>query len=258
MKIRLAYPSATLIVVLSLLLILVGTAGIARASGSSANKGSRKAVPSASLFKNKILIVPFEVLNKGEICVVFDPNKIPGDPIEAYQKLYLVLPKQGTEISSLNDLKGKVKIRTAGEALAYCRLRTSPTTWYLWPNQCYLEIVPLDSLDLTFFFGNRDEYKYTKASYKDKTNRLNGFNGIVEPKSALSKFGIKPTTCTATKDGYEIHRTFIDNKQIGMGPYYSIAVTEQVGKDGSYSIQMGPKHKLREDMGVKWFIEWFM
>jgi hypothetical protein len=197
------------------------------------------------------LKVPFEVLAHGKLCVGLPPTPGLGDPIEAHQRLYLVLPKKAVQVRSLDELRGKVRIRTPEEALAYCRLRTSPVTWYLWPDTGYMEIVSRDSVDDGYCFGDTKKCELRRRA-------SSGYNGLVASKTTLAGLGIKPPTCRSSRGGYEVHRTLMMRDEKAFDSFFSVEISELVGRDGKYVAKMGQKRRLTDSNGVEWNMEWFM
>lgn len=175
------------------------------------------------------LVVPFEILHGGKL-IVARPDERRGTnsfPEFANYSLFLVFPDGSTPIWQLNALRGRVRIRTPEEALAFCRLLTSPVTWYVWAQPDHydeMEPVSKDNLPNQFFFRNKEEDPNWGSIFP-----------LVAPKEGLAKIGITPATVKRTAEGYEIHRTLY--RQIwGDGPStgYLADVVETVRPDGTY------------------------
>ena len=65
-----------------------------------------------------------------------------GLPMEAFEHLVYEHRDYVTPVRELGDLKSKVTIDTAAEAIDYVHLRTSPSTWFLFGGSPIVEVVP--------------------------------------------------------------------------------------------------------------------
>jgi len=146
--------------------------------------------------------------------------------------LDLVLPSETIRIETLAQLRGRVQIRSPREALAFCRLGTSPSTYDLYNRATMryeLEIVSNDEVDSDFTFGNQHDAKTYQVS-----DELSGYRGIISSRRKLDDMGIAPTEVHQTAEGFEVRRTLMvwdhntDRKHMER-------VVEVVGYDGSYA-----------------------
>lgn len=184
------------------------------------------------------LEVPFTI-SKGGTLIVGPEGEAGGmprmslSPIERWEVLDLVLPNETIQIETLDQLYGRVQIRSRREALAFCRLGTSPKTYYLLLNKATmiseLEIVSNDEVDSDFMFGDEHYAKGCRVS-----DKLSGYRGIVSSRKKLDEMGITPTEVHKTAEGYEVRRTLmVDNHNTGRK--HMERVVEVVGYDGSYA-----------------------
>lgn len=115
-------------------------------------------------------------------------------------------------ISSLNQLKGWVEIKTDAEALAYVRLQTDDATWWSFPDHMF-EITPEeDSIHLSYGVG------------------MYSMNGKVTPQW-MRDHHIPSPSVVRTATGWAIHRVCV---QTEVDKSTLMNVTEEVGPDGSY------------------------
>lgn len=258
--------SRVAIVCMASLLITSASAFAVKKTGLDANQGRKSSPISASSASEKnsenmpryigndvysgvhrFLNTPFTMLDKGTLVLGTLSNEGIGDPIEAFLHLFIVYPNSALEITHLEQLKGKVKINSPRDALAFVRLKTSPVTWYFWEGKGAMEVVSRDQIDSSFFFGDNETYEWLK--------RLNdsGWYGIVNTKSMLSALKIEQAKVKLAKNGFEIHRTLLTQGK-EWGDNYLQDVTEFVGRNGSYSVRKGKLRKAPESASIKWIL----
>lgn len=198
--------------------------------------------------------VPFEITNGGILAIANSVDAPPGAgyPIEAHQAMILLYPdkEKAFEFTSLKELRGKVSIRTAEEALAFCRLTTSPKTWYLFDEEG-LEVVSREQIDVGFCFGDERECEFLRK------NATSGYLGVVDSDETMIKLGIKTAIVVKKKTGYEIKRTLLLGDPI-TSDYFLLDVTELVGEDGSYIREPGQKRWAPATGSAHWCIPFFM
>jgi len=78
-----------------------------------------------------------------------------GDPISAFEKLYLENKHGLTLVTGPAELVGHVRIDSPDKALRYVRLFTSPTTVKSFQLPVWLEVVPASVVDLEFLYGRK-------------------------------------------------------------------------------------------------------
>lgn len=137
-----------------------------------------------------------------------------------------LLAKRGSltlEVTSLNDLRGKVRVETCAEALAFVRLQTSPTTYWAFPEPAG-EIMPFDAVRKSGLYGDEALAKWLREL------RQEGPYGFVEP-ATMRRLGIPRTSCVPSENGwFTISRTLAP-----MDPKSPLVrVREQVASDGDY------------------------
>ena len=196
----------------------------------------------------ELLDVPFSVLDGGVLALA--PRR--GHPVEAFERLSLVLPNgKMARVDRLSRLRGWVEIDTPEQALAFCRLKTSPATYFPWDDdngKCELEIVAKEQVTTAFCFGDE---RWTQAL---RGSRYSGHYGVLASKADFARLGIEPAEARATSDGYEVRRALLA-EDLKTDELRMAKVVESVGHDGSYA-------RKKEDVtdtpqGVWWFIPKF-
>ena len=194
------------------------------------------------------LKVHFQILNDGTMALGIPRDVIPGDPEEAYEKLFLIYKSKAIRIDNLTTLCGRINVRTPQEALELCRLRTSPVTFYLW-DKARMEVTTSDQIDMGLCFGNKERY----------TDLPSGYYAILKSHAECDRLKIKPTSVNATSQGFEVRRTLLAGDPLDIKrKYYLIQVRELVTSDGNYMIQNTSTQTAPEVPGVTWLIPFFM
>lgn len=169
-------------------------------------------------------------------------------PLEAWERLYVMHGRQAYRVRDLVELRGLVKIRTAREALSFCRLRTSPATYYAWDDEPLLEVVSRDEVDRAFCFGDEPSFMMVKGVSP-------GTYGIMDSKGQMMELLLAPTCVSRTGRTYEVRRTLYTNDG---GNSHLLQVVESVGADGSYSRQVIGRLPLPVNPDVFWFVPYFL
>jgi hypothetical protein len=175
------------------------------------------------------LRVPFRIVGGSSLVMAVPNGVVLGDPVEAFMRLMILPPgnARATQLLVMGDLRGRVRIRTPKEALAFCRLLTSPATY------CYLdcpgvEVASKDQVDLDLMFGDKEQLSFYRRMKPD------GIMGIVNSRSDLAALGIKPASARKTATGFEVRRTLLVEESPFSYKLWFLDVIEAVGKDGSY------------------------
>jgi len=98
--------------------------------GSSSDEPPKQVAPEIEVGVIR-LQVPFTILEGGTLVIGEDP-RIGGFPKKLGEVLQLVLPSETVRIDTIAQLRGRVEISSPEEALAFCRLITSPRTFHLY------------------------------------------------------------------------------------------------------------------------------
>lgn len=210
-------------------------------------------LPPPEEFRGERLEVPFEILDGGALVMALD-RRTPASIIVGVRALYLVLPNEVVRLDSLAQLRGRVEIGSAQQALAFCRLLTSPRTYDLWwpaRKRRELEILSADQVDSELLFG-----EYWSSGYLDYLRReAAGYRGIVSSRQKLEEMGIGPTHVRTIAEGYEIRRALMV-WDFDMNRKQMEKVVEVVGHDGSYVRR--ESHAQDLPAGVSWRFPHFM
>lgn len=194
------------------------------------------------------LKVHFQILNGGMMVLGIPHNVISGDPEEAYEKLFLIYGNKAIRIDNLTTLCGRIKVRNPEEALELCRLRTSPSTYYLW-DKARMEVTSSDQIGKGLCFGDTERY----------TDLPSGYYGILKSHAELDRLRIKPTSVEITSQGFEVRRTLLAGDPLDMKcKYYLVQVRELVTGDGNYKILSANTQSAPVLSGVTWQIPFFM
>lgn len=202
-------------------------------------------LPPPEEFSGDRLEVPFETLDGGALVISWD-RRVPILTTSGPDNLYLVVSNDVVRLDTIAQLRGQVAIESAEQALAFCRLLTSPRTYDLWwpaRRRMELEIMSADQVDSDVLFG-----KYWSSSYLQYLRReapgfsgswrheSEGYYGIVSSRQKLDEMGIRPAQARAIPEGYEIQRTVMvrDHNHRATDRNHMERVVEIVGCDGSY------------------------
>ena len=192
-----------------------------------------------------------------------------------------ILPTRAILIEDIAQLSGQVDIQTPGQALAFCRLLTSPTTWYLLGHEgsyAEAEILSNTEVDTVLCFGDEqkadfyrnpepqlplshglpearawlrrqglDEDTPWSALYPEALSWLRPLGIVNGPK--LRELGIEVTQASETPEGYEVCRTLVLGDR-ATGKLRMVGVIEVVGPDGSYQRKEMREHDLPEEAGA--------
>ena len=186
-------------------------------------------VKSESLQLRRNLVIPFHVSGQEGLAIYQNLSDL-----KASLGLYLRLPSKILWIQDLSELKGYVQIKSNSEALAFCRLRTSPITYLCWSRAGYkveLEVTSKDQVNKEFCFGYQPmaDIFQRRISYK-------GFIvwGVVGSREKMAQYGIEPATVRQTPRGYEVRRTLLV-ADYDAGGKQLCTVSEFVERDGGYN-----------------------
>ena len=220
-------------------------------------QGARSGRPSTGRLQPKPpyitrqLRVPFQILKRGSLRVGVPGGTIVGDPVEASERLFLIYRTGSLPVNDLRDLRGRVKVVTPAGALAFCRLKTSPVTYYLW-HEPTVEVVSRDRVDRDFCFGDKKECAWLKTLHS-------GHVGIVHSAAELQRLGVKAATVCVTSRGFEVRRTLLEGDPLDIKMRYRIVQTrELVTREGGYSVLSTSKRLAASTAGVTWLIPFLM
>ena len=165
-------------------------------------------------------------------------------PMEAGESLYFVTNSGNQTIRLLNELKGKVIIKTPRAALAYALLVASKPTNLLY-------CLPESTKDKTRIYAYPVEITPKRANDMHEE----GSDGVVSPRY-LKEMGIKPAVCKSVEGGFEVNRTWlVDRIEKEKSVLEIWLVTERVAKNGSYEIARRVLN-IRTPPQVQWAIEY--
>ena len=175
-------------------------------------------LPPPEEFSGDRLGLPFEILDGGALVISWD-RRVPILMISPPEDLYLVLSDEVVRLDTIAQLRGRVAIGSAEQALAFCRLLTSPRTYDLWwpaRRRMELEIMGAAQVDSDVLFGkywssSHLQYLRREAPDFDGTWRheAQGYYGIVSSRQKLDEIGIRPAQARPILEGYEIERTLM-------------------------------------------------
>lgn len=238
---KVAYPTCAVLAILMSTLCLLG-AREGRCHRSGDTKLGGRAIPRPHSVKMK-LDVPFDVIGSGVLVVAVPPDVVGGFPTENYERLIVIYSgkPEAVEMVRFSDLRGRVRVSSAGKALAYCRLLTSPVTWHLWGTK--VEVVNRDCVDRSFCFGDRNECDLLRRN-------PSGYLGIVDSKRTLARLGISSAAVCRKNKVYQVRRTLLTGDSDDPDCYQLESVLETVGLDGSYSCKTLLRRKVPEVPGL--------
>jgi len=178
------------------------------------------------------------VRNSGELVV----------PMEPFQKLTLIENGEVRLISSLTQLRGKVRIDTAEDALRFVRLGTSPRTFYMLRSPRAWEVLPISKYRAQWVFSDPLwNGMIASNSYENPivTGRYpyyqSGFYGVVG-NGWWKRSGLSAPITTPTATGWRIRRTLVRQGASSDAPPKFFDATENVGRDGSYTLSLMPRN----------------
>lgn len=230
----------------NLLLILASVAWSAEQSRALAQnptkgyKGWDHVIPTSKLHHS------FEA-GDGLYLVETEPQ---GNPI--YLDVAQKLTNGWRYVRKLSDLKGRVQIKTAKDALAFVRLRTSPVTaQWLRESELILELAASEAIDLSFTFGDAIELDFLKQ-------HGNGIRGIYTAKW-MKTHKVPAATAVPTRRGWQITRVcFTKAKRNLDSPISTVLLTEFVGTDGTVVSKSKPYHRTFKLPTASDWIAWFL
>jgi hypothetical protein len=189
--------------------------------------------PARDLLLERNIHVPFKVDGSLVVGVPFSVPK--GIPYWISHRLILRKSGKAEIIESINELAGKVKLRTPGDALSFVRLRTSPETFYLFRggDLAWLEVLPREKFNLGHVFGDRNLYgelRRVKDAARGVVHRSQMPLEYLPPSVSLSKFGF-------------VVKRVVVKENLVMGDHELCMLTETVTPDGTITADA---RKLRE------------
>jgi hypothetical protein len=180
---------------------------------------------------------PGFAVRKGAAIVIGWEDGNVGDPVEAFEHLYLEKQGRYKRIDHLSDVRDQVVIGTAESALSFARLVTSPRTFHLFPwsgegdaedkARWALEVVLRDQVDRDLVYGDGSRASHLR-------DVPDGYFGVLSRETA-EKCGISGAAVTEVGGGFQVDRYVIirgeGHKAVVLG-----RVKEKVGKGGEYEL----------------------
>jgi len=136
-------------------------------------------------------------------------------------------------VGTISDLSGKVRIKSAADAIQFVRIRTSPTTMRLWQDGYKQELICENSISSDLLLG---------VTIKEQGSGIQ-FPGIVRTPKLCAITRTYPRTSKTAK-GFEVTRLILEAQRPGDMTLFE--ETEAVGLAGEYRlvrkvrIQSGP------------------
>jgi len=113
---------------------------------------------------------------------------IPGEPMEKYSQLVAVKGDDKVLIPTIPDLKGRVAIKSAEEALDFVRLFTAPETHYLFHDSRYIEPTAEEQRDMNLAL-KPVTYKETNGSFAIERNLVSRDGKLVRATERVTAEG---------------------------------------------------------------------
>ena len=151
-------------------------------------------------------------------------ESVPAPPLDLDEERSVLT----THGSSLQDLAGRVRIRSVTEALNFVRLRGSPALVHVfrdYPVEC--EVVDRRTVDSSYVFGARDVLKYLEK-------RPPGMFGYGDS-NMLKKSDARGARVVSSGGKYLITRTLLTVTKPGQ--LRLVTVSEEVSPNGSYAFR---------------------
>lgn len=186
---------------------------------------------------------------KGKLMMAHDLSRYGGSglPSDGFLRLYFVGQRNRiSEVKGLNDLSGKVNICSQREALQFVRLRSSPSTCYLFKDILWFEIMPFSAIDSCVLYGIDDIHvKIAKELGRD------GILGMVREELAKQ---LPPIIITydETRKVYKISRNIVTLSYRAGKSGEVFRMTEQVNDSGNYKILRKERIANSDVKSVNW------
>jgi len=147
------------------------------------------------------LTTAFEVIDgRLEVLLFIQRGRSYPIPSKGYKRIYLIGKTYLVEVDNLGVLEGQVRILSPEAALAYVRLPSTASTFFLFPKPLRreIDIIDRDTLNLNVVYGDRVELQSLQQS-------SNGFCGILDHRLYQS-LHLPPTLGETESRGYRIQR----------------------------------------------------
>ncbi len=158
------------------------------------------------------------------ICGVVRNTSPIGTPIEAFEHIAVNASGKIRPLRGLNDLAGEVTIKSQADALDYVRLRTDPSTWFMWHGTPRLEVIDRSHAKRMHYHG--------KSNYLSV--RMSGFGGVLTD-AAFRQARFDQATVRDRPGGYVVRRWLLVES---VKRNHTELVEELVGHAGSYSVRL--------------------
>jgi hypothetical protein len=230
-------------------LISTGSSALAQVQSTEKKEG----VPQAylDLLKPRVYVdyqlqTPFEVA-EGQIALCHKYEGLFYCRHCNNDRLYFLTDTDRIEITSLKQLKGRVKILTPRDALAYVRITTAPGLY-----NAMAKIQEFKEAEVIRHARINDDLTYgVKCLASILTTFSNGHSGLVS--DALAKQRKYPDAqCRPVEDGFEVRRLLV-RKDFKKHKTIMVEIVERVGKDGDYERKSVVEKPLPEKEEGMWY-----
>lgn len=172
---------------------------------------------------------------------------LPVSPLQAYEQVLLNTPSSEKIVNRLEDLEGAVYISNSAAALRYVRLRTSPSTWFMWSTPFCLEFTDAKQyLQLPNYGMN------TYTSTRSRESR-DGYMGRLSD-TAFRSGNFSTANVRVVKGGFVITRWLLSGLRNRLQVQL---VKEEVGFTGSYRCTIVQTKEPPNLPGTHWQIPTF-
>lgn len=131
-----------------------------------------------------------------------------GFPVEAWENVYLKEGDKFIRVKKLDDLAGKVHIRSRKSALQFVRILTSPRTYWMGKYDdysCVVELIPAGHLTMELVQQNKILYRFLTGYFEPQL-------GYWAKRPWRKEFG--STSVEMTKEGFRVERTVATENKI--------------------------------------------
>jgi hypothetical protein len=211
---------------LGLIAVSLGANPATSAAGQSQHKLSGLGYPEDDIFVWQRLKLGLERPNT-RFCMVVTGTA--GAPIQAFEEFGICERGRVWLAKSLNDLRGRIQIKSEADALKFVRLLTAPDTSFLWKQgQEDMEVLDEKDRESVPNFGvKKPWFKYV--------TRADGTLGVLKHEVFVAGGYSRPTV-KALKHGYQITRWIHSKFYLGDHPKeVTRLVSEFVGRDGRFN-----------------------
>jgi len=200
------------------------------------------------------LEVPFEILNGGVLIMGLEEPWHTIEPRQPFEELYLQVGGESFLIDDMSKLRRRVAIRSPDEALAFCRLKTSPRTYYLWGDSYEtqeVEVLTKEQVTAGLCWGDKAFCEFLRSLESDHL-------GVITAEERLGWYGIGATKVSAIDQGFEIKRTLIvEDFTTEPGEVHLAEVVEVIGPEAHYTREETQVIDTTAPLPSSWHFPWF-